>query len=147
MLFIKGGQTSTRDESADAIKRWVSRWEQHGFGLWAAELVDEGRLAGFVGLNIPKEFPALLPAVEVGWRIDRALWGQGYATEGGRASVEFAFGELGLDRVIAIIHAENVASVRVAEKLGMAPCGTTESEEAGTVRVFELLRAESAWSR
>ena len=96
-------------------------WDEHGFGLWAAELLDDGRMVGFVGLSIPGFLPAVLPAVEVGWRLASDVWGRGLATEGGRAGIEWGFGGLGLDRIISIIDPGNVASVRVAEKLGMRP--------------------------
>jgi RimJ/RimL family protein N-acetyltransferase len=57
--------------------------------------------------------------VEIGWRLDPSLWGQGLATEGARAALEAGLGELALDRVISVIHRDNVASQRVAEKIGL----------------------------
>ena len=60
-------------------------------------------MIGFVGLSIPAFLPAVLPAVEVGWRLRSDVWGRGLATEGGRAALELAFGPLRLDRVISII--------------------------------------------
>jgi RimJ/RimL family protein N-acetyltransferase len=140
MEFIKDGRPRTRDESAASLHRFMARWEQNGFGLWAAELLDGARLAGWIGLSVPEDFPQLLPAVEAGWRLDRALWGQGLATEGARASVAFAWDELDLDRLISIIHPDNFASIRVAVKLGMRPAGEATSQEGVVVRVFELLR-------
>ena len=139
MQFIGGGKPSTREQSAAQMQRWIDRWAQNGYGLWAVELLEDERLAGWVGLNVPRDFPQLLPVVEVGWRLDRALWNRGYATEGARASVEFAWTTAGLDRVISLIHPDNIASIRVAEKLGMHDAGVAQSPEAGAVRVFELL--------
>jgi RimJ/RimL family protein N-acetyltransferase len=108
-----------RDESDDLIARIRGHWQDHGFGLYAVEVKGSGAFAGFVGLAIPSFLPEVLPAVEVGWRLAREHWGKGYATEGARASVDHGFGELGLRQVISIIHPDNVASVRVAERLGM----------------------------
>jgi RimJ/RimL family protein N-acetyltransferase len=120
MRYIGDGRTMTRaqsDELADAIER---HWADHGFGLWCAALhEDPDTCIGFVGLAIPSFLPAVLPAVEVGWRLTRPVWGRGLATEGARAALDHAFGPLQLRSVISIIHPENDRSIRVAEKLGM----------------------------
>ena len=68
---------------------------------------------------MPSFLPAVLPAVEVGWRLARPAWGRGLATEGARASLRHAFVELGLEAVISIIDPLNERSIRVAHKLGM----------------------------
>jgi RimJ/RimL family protein N-acetyltransferase len=106
-----------RDESDELLARIRGHWHEHGFGLYAVEVKESGAFAGF--LAIPSFLPAVLPAVEVGWRLAREHWGHGYATEGARASLAHGFGELGLRQVISIIDPRNDASVRVAERLGM----------------------------
>jgi RimJ/RimL family protein N-acetyltransferase len=120
MRHIANGSPMTRaqsDELADAIE---AHWERHGFGLWCAALRDDpDTCIGFVGLAIPSFLPAVLPAVEVGWRLARPVWGRGLATEGARAALAHAFGPLELDSVISVIDPENHRSIRVAEKLGM----------------------------
>ena len=113
------GGALDRAASDAQLARIMAHWDEHGFGLWAAELLDDGRMVGFVGLSIPGFLPAVLPAVEVGWRWRVTSGARGLATEGGRAGIEWGFGGLGLDRIISIIDPDNVASVRVAEKLGM----------------------------
>jgi RimJ/RimL family protein N-acetyltransferase len=115
--FLRGPMT--RAESDELLGRIRAHWDQHGFGLYAMELKQTGALAGFVGLAIPSFLPEVLPAVEVGWRLARQHWGSGYATEGARASMGHAFGELALRQVISIIDPGNAASIRVAERLGM----------------------------
>jgi RimJ/RimL family protein N-acetyltransferase len=120
MRYIRDGQTMTRAQSDELVEAIESHWAQHGFGLWcAAPLDDPGACIGFVGLAIPAFLPAVLPAVEVGWRLARPAWGRGLATEGAKASLEHAFGSLGLQSVISIIDPGNRRSMRVAEKLGM----------------------------
>jgi RimJ/RimL family protein N-acetyltransferase len=74
---------------------------------------------GFVGLAIPSFLPDVLPAVEIGWRLARDWWGRGAATEAATAVLEDAFDGVGLDRVISIRHADNTASGRVMDKLGL----------------------------
>lgn len=108
-----------RDESDELLARIRGHWQEHGFGLYAVEVKDSGAFAGFVGLAVPSFLPEVLPAVEVGWRLAREHWGQGYATEGARASLAHGFGALQLRQIISIIDPRNEASVRVAERLAM----------------------------
>jgi RimJ/RimL family protein N-acetyltransferase len=120
MRFIGGGRTYTRAQSDDLLDHIEAHWRANGYGLWcAAPREDPDGCLGFIGLSIPAFLPAVLPAVEVGWRLARHAWGRGLATEGARAALAHAFGTLGLARVLSIIEPANVRSVRVAEKLGM----------------------------
>jgi len=92
---------------------------QRGWGMWALELPGEFAFAGFVGLNVPHYDAPFVPAVEIGWRLTRAAWGHGYATEAAQAALEFAFTRLALSEVIAIAVPDNEASLRVMRRLGM----------------------------
>jgi len=102
-------------ESWRQLALFAGHWVLRGYGLWAVE--REGALIGRVGLWQPHGWPGL----EVGWLLARDAWGHGYATEAARASIEWARSELGATELISIIAPENVASVRVAERLGMRP--------------------------
>src|SRR3954452_11351550 len=117
MRFIGTGRPLTRAQAAGVLAAIDGHWDDHGFGLWAVE--EDGAALGFAGLAVPSFLPAILPAVEVGWRLARPAWGRGLATEGARASVRHAFEELELEAVISIIDPDNARSIRVAEKLGM----------------------------
>ena len=118
-------------------------WEDQGFDLWAVELKSSGDLIGFVRLSIPTFLPEVLPAVEVGWRLDRAPWGRGLATEGGRASLEYGFDTVGLDRIISIRHSANVASGRVIQKLGMRRIASTAHPVFGhELAIHEITQIE-----
>jgi RimJ/RimL family protein N-acetyltransferase len=125
MRWIAPNRPLRREESAAFLDQVVRHWDEHGFGLWA--LVPRGAEAaeciGFAGLAIPSFLPAVLPAVEVGWRLSPAWWGRGLATEAARASMDFGFERLGLRSIVSIIDEGNLASLRVAEKLGMRPGG------------------------
>jgi RimJ/RimL family protein N-acetyltransferase len=117
--YLTGGETIPAEESR-ALSREIERhWERFGFGLWAATEQVSREVVGFVGLSHPRWFPALAPAVEVGWRLRREAWGRGLASEGARAAVERGFGPLGLEELIALIHPENGRSAAVAQRLGM----------------------------
>jgi RimJ/RimL family protein N-acetyltransferase len=115
--FLRGPMT--RADSDELLARIRAHWDEHGFGLYALEVKGSGAFAGFAGLAIPSFLPEVLPAVEVGWRLAREHWGNGYATDAARASMAHGFAELGLRQVISIIDPANVASVRVAERLDM----------------------------
>src|SRR5205814_210092 len=119
MRFISGGGARTREEFATELAFIEAHWERHDWGLWAAELRDTAELIGFVGLAEPAFIPELIGSVEVGWRLGRRHWNRGLATEGGRAALDAAFDELELEEVVSLIDPGNVASVRVAEKLGL----------------------------
>lgn len=92
---------------------------QRGWGMWALEIPGEFKFTGFVGLHVPHYDAPFVPAVEVGWRLPRAAWGRGFATEAAQAALAFAFERLALREVIAIAVPANAASLRVMERLGM----------------------------
>lgn len=122
MRFVGARRSLAREESELLLAQITAHWERHGFGLWAVQPLENGsEPIGFVGLAVPSFLPAVLPAVEVGWRLAPDWWGQGLATEGARASVASAWEALGLRRLLSIIHPDNERSLRVAAKLGMRP--------------------------
>jgi RimJ/RimL family protein N-acetyltransferase len=104
------------------LRRLMRHWDLHGFGLWALESREPqaaGRLLGFAGIAYPTFMPELAGEVEIGWRLARAAWGRGLATEAGLVVREDAFGTHRLSALISIIHPDNLRSRRVAIKLGM----------------------------
>jgi RimJ/RimL family protein N-acetyltransferase len=113
-----GKLSFTREETEAFLTRFEDHWAAHGFGVWAAEDKESGALVGRVGIAYHRSWPH---DPEIGWLIDVPWQGQGLATEAGRACVDYAFGELGFQRVVSICTAENVPSRRVMEKLGFAP--------------------------
>jgi hypothetical protein len=108
-------------------REWVRAWlrgcledyhQKWGFGLWAVVEKSSRDVIGFCGLT---HFPDVggQPETEIGYRLARAHWGRGYATDAARAVRDYSFGTLNLRRLISIIHPHNVASIRVAEKTGL----------------------------
>ena len=108
----------TTDESLGSMGRIETAIATQGRRLWAAERRDTGAYIGFIGLQRPG-FDPFLDDVEVGWRLAHEHWGNGFAPEGARAALDFAFATLGLERVISMTSAPNTRSMRVMEKLGM----------------------------
>jgi RimJ/RimL family protein N-acetyltransferase len=116
----------SRADSDAALERFMAGWRERGYGLWAAERRDTGELVGFVGLSAAT-FPApFTPAVEVGWRLAYAHWGQGLATEGARAALRHGFTALGLPEIVSFTAQGNARSRRVMERLRMSFDGTFE---------------------
>jgi len=72
---------------------------------------------GFVGLHEPHYELPFNPCVEIGWRLARQYWGKGYATEAGKAALEFAFNNLNLHEVYSFAVVENMKSRSVMERL------------------------------
>jgi|tagenome__1003787_1003787.scaffolds.fasta_scaffold20943377_3 RimJ/RimL family protein N-acetyltransferase len=111
--------TLDRAESDASMDRFQAGLLEHGYGLWAVQVRSTGEFAGFVGLlEVPPELPCA-PAMEIGWRLARAFWGQGLATEAARAVVDHAFGTLGFSELVSLTTVTNLPSRRVMEKIGM----------------------------
>lgn len=99
------------------ITRNVERYQRDGFGKWAMVVKSTGEMGGSVGCVLQEVEGR--NEIEVGYNVRRDLWGNGYATEAARACMDYAFGKLGVKRVISMIRPENLRSIRVAEKNGM----------------------------
>jgi RimJ/RimL family protein N-acetyltransferase len=109
----------SREESDALAARARRQIEEEGWGLWAVEVVDGPSFVGFVGLARPSFEEHFTPAVEVGWRLAREHWGNGYATEAGRAALGYGFEELRLAEIVSFTSRLNEPSWRVMERLGM----------------------------
>ena len=104
------------DASAERIRAFI---DERGYGLWAVEVIGGAPFIGFCGIrDVPFE-AHFTPAVEIGWRLARASWGFGYASEAARASLEYGFDELGLDEIVAMVVPANQRSIAVCERIGM----------------------------
>ena len=140
-ILRRAGPVVTRDHVAD-FREEVEHWEEHGFGPWVALERKTGELVGTIDVNYAGEgIEGIDPdEVEVGWMIDRRLWGRGLATEGARAACEDAFERAGTKGLVAYVRPDNSASVRVAEKLGMTYEGDGRSRDGEDVRIFRVRR-------
>ena len=99
------------------IERNIQRYAQHGFGLWAVILKENGKLIGDCGLVV-QEVDGV-EEVEIGYHIRRDLWGQGLATEAAQACRDYGLSHLDCEKLISLINPANIASRRVAQKIGM----------------------------
>jgi RimJ/RimL family protein N-acetyltransferase len=109
----------TREESDRLMERIEARFEDERIGQWAVEHRQDGRFLGFTGLA-PATFEAsFTPAIEVGWRFARFAWGYGYATEAGRAALQFGFEVRHLETILSWTSVTNLPSIAVMKRLGM----------------------------
>jgi RimJ/RimL family protein N-acetyltransferase len=109
----------TREESDALAEGQGMLIRTRGWGLWATELVETKTFIGFIGLAEPGFVAHFTPAIEVGWRLAKAHWGKGYATEGARAALTFGFQELGLQEIVSFTSVSNKRSERVMQRIGM----------------------------
>ena len=128
------------EETRGFLATVMQRYEDDGFGIEALTDRASGRMIGWAGLAVPHFLPEILPAVEVGWRLSGPYRGQGFATEVGRAALEFGFTDGGLDCIVSLYEPENVASGRVMGRLGFTHRLTTVGLRGEEVAVMELTR-------
>jgi ribosomal-protein-alanine N-acetyltransferase len=118
----------SREESDALIARIEAHQQQHGFTFFAAEVRATSQLIGFIGMVYTPFEARFTPCVEIGWRLAAEFWGQGLATEGARAVLQFGFDELKLAEIVALTVPANRRSRRVMEKLGMT-CNAADDFE------------------
>jgi ribosomal-protein-alanine N-acetyltransferase len=120
MQFVPGGP----DVSLEATRKRVQGYRQHqtthGFSKWVVRLRRSAEPIGDSGLLVLGESRV----IDLGFRLARPYWGRGFATEAGAAWVRLAFQRLGIERLTAFTHPNNVASARVLRKLGFADTGS-----------------------
>ncbi len=114
MRFLGDGRTADRVASWRAIAGSLGHWALRDYGFFAVEEKTTGLFIGWTGLLYPEGWPG----IEIAWGIAPSYWGRGYATEAAKSVLNYAFDRLRLPRLVSIIHPENVASIRVAMKIG-----------------------------
>jgi len=111
------------EESNHLVDKFQEHLQKHGYGLYAVEVKETGQFAGFIGLNrvpfkahftSPKK-----PAIEIAWRLDYEMWGQGYGSEGAQAVLNHGFDEIGLNEIVAFTVHDNTRTIYLMEKIGM----------------------------
>lgn len=131
------GGTLDRAQTWRSIAMFLGHWQIRGYGLFAVEDRADGTLLGRVGFIRPEGWPGF----EIGWLIGVEYQGRGYATEAATAALDWCFEQLEENHVISLIHPDNAASIRVAEKLGERPEGETRVRDIHVV-VYGMDRAD-----
>jgi len=139
--FIGGVQS--RSDAWRTMATFIGHWQLRGHGFWVVERKSDGAFIGRIGLWRPEGWPGL----EVGWALARAYWGQGFASEAAKASLDYGFGHYPVKKLISTIHPDNRPSQRVAERLGETRSGVFEIAIFGRrypVDIWEISRER--WS-
>lgn len=131
MRFL-GGATVPPEDVGKVVEKWRQRWETNGMGPFMIERREDGRFLGRAGILVwdARTWTHALADAgenaqpELGWALVRAAWGHGYATEAARAVRDWARTERAVGRLISLIAPDNVASQRVAQRLGAVPAET-----------------------
>jgi RimJ/RimL family protein N-acetyltransferase len=116
----------TYDESAASVRLIERHFDEYGYGLYAVDLLSTGEFIGFTGFSHPGFDAWFTPCVEIGWRLRKEAWGQGYATEAAQACLSYGWATLGLTKVLSFTAAVNTRSERVMQKTGMTRVGGFE---------------------
>ncbi|AOP48158.1 GNAT family N-acetyltransferase [Streptomyces lydicus] len=112
------GELLTREQSDASVAQFRAEFDQRGYGWWAVEVQATGEFIGFAGLDeVEDDMP--FTGVEIGWRLARSAWGQGYATEAARTVLAHGFDTLELPEILAVTTATNLRSQAVMRRLGM----------------------------
>lgn len=113
-------RTDTKEESEASFERIKSDLALHEFGLWAVEEKETGNFMGFIGLSEKYiEGVSFTPCIEIGWRLDKAYWGRGYATEGALEVLKFGLENLQIDQIYSYTAQINTPSINVMKKIGL----------------------------
>ena len=112
------GDLLTREQSDASVARFQAEFDERGYGWWAVELRATGEFIGFAGLDrVDDDMP--FTGVEIGWRLARSAWGQGYATEAALKVLDYGFAALQLSEILAVTTAANLRSQAVMRRIGM----------------------------
>lgn len=140
MRYIGKGVAWTREEVAARLERGARQHAEHGLCFWTIVRNADGAVMGQGGV-VPIAFNG--PEFELGYRLGRAFWGLGYATEAARLAAGHAFGTVGLERLVAVTYPENGPSRRVLAKVGFRQIGESDLYYGVHALTFELERG--AW--
>ena len=113
----------TKNETSEFITRLQNHYEKNGYNYFATEILKTGELIGFIGLAYQDYETEFTPATDIGWRLKKTAWGNGYATEGAKKCLEFGFNKLNLDKIISVFTEKNIKSENIMKKIGMKKIG------------------------
>ncbi|WP_224999990.1 GNAT family N-acetyltransferase [Cesiribacter sp. SM1] len=122
MAYFPG--TASEEETYRFIERMQQQYAERGFCYFAVDKLEDGEFIGFIGLSEQNYQAYFTPCTDIGWRLKKSAWGQGFATEGAKACLDYTFSRLGLEKVYAVAPLVNTPSENVMKKIGMQPLKT-----------------------
>lgn len=108
-----------RESSNRSVDTWSAEIDQRGWSNSAVEIRATRTFIGFIGLSLPKRALPFTPCVEIGYRLAKCFWHQGYATEGAAAALRFGFAELSLEEIVSFTALVNLPSRAVMQRIGL----------------------------
>lgn len=116
-------KTLTIKENEELFEKLKRHYKKHNYTYFATEILASNQFIRFIGLAYQEYEAEFTPAIDIGWRLKETAWGKGYATEGAKKCLEFAFNELNLEQIIATCTCKNYKSENVMKKIGMKKIG------------------------
>ncbi len=110
---------ATRKQTTVFIERMQAMFTEKGFCYFAVDSLEDNSFIGFIGLCHQDYDVEFAPCIDVGWRLDKQYWGKGFATEGAKRCLDYAFNELGLENIKSTAPLVNLNSIKVMQKIGM----------------------------
>ncbi|BAZ12625.1 GCN5-related N-acetyltransferase [Calothrix sp. NIES-4071] len=139
--FFSSTKASDVEQMVNILERWLKRATQlnNGTGLWAMVLKETGEIVGTILLILLKGNDGQFTEdYEIGWHLKKSAWGKGYATEAAIAIINYGFNILNLREIYSIANQDNIASIRVTQRLGMVPLGSTNKYHNKKLELFKL---------
>ena len=115
--------TMTKKESKEFIDKTLKNFESKKYCYFATELLKTREFIGFIGMGYETWDNPFYPATNIGWRLKKTAWGKGYATEGAKRCIDYAFSELNIDKILACCTLQNKKSEIIMKKVGMSKKG------------------------
>ena len=112
--------TATKIQTIEFIDKMRLMYVEKGYCYFAVDQLKDGSFIGFIGLCYQTYKSQFTPSVDIGWRLNKKYWNNGFATEGAKKCLDYGFNKLGLNKIIATTPIINIKSIRVMEKIGMA---------------------------
>ncbi|MEK9612345.1 MAG: GNAT family N-acetyltransferase [Flavobacteriaceae bacterium] len=119
----------TKNEVKELIEQLRDHFSLKGYTYFVTELLETKEFIGMIGLAFQEYKSDFTPAVDIGWRLKRNAWGKGYATEGAKRCLRYAFRGLGLQKIVSVCTVKNVQSENVMKKIGMTKKGVFNHPE------------------
>lgn len=116
-------KTLSKNEVKEFIGRLKKHYDKNGYTYYATEIIETKEFIGMIGLAYQEYKSNFTPAIDIGWRLKRDAWGKGYATEGAKRCLEYAFNELEINKIISVCTVKNKKSENVMKKIGMTKKG------------------------
>ena len=116
-------KTLSKKEVEEFIEKLRNHFAKNGFTYYAVETLVTKEFIGMIGLAFQEYKTFFTPAIDIGWRLKRNAWGKGYATEGAKKCLEYAFNELDINKIISVCTIKNNKSENIMKKIGMTKKG------------------------